>query len=240
MLNTGTGLLRLANLDRNGTRSRWKKTPETQSRSLDTRQDLLEAARQIFARDGFELARLEDVARVAGKSRGAFYAHFRDKEDVFLAIFEDELTHDRCSQAEPPCISISTAREIRITTRQLILALKNKRRWLLYLELYLHGHRTLHRSRRLSDVLAGVRTQSPGAVLAVLFAALDADGGPEEMQLPNSFRSRSALQSVRPDARDSAGRGPTGSRNVKGGAELPLSRAGNHITRAAAQSAGHS
>jgi hypothetical protein len=55
---------------------------------------------------------------------------------------------------------------------------------LLYLELYLHGHRTLHRSRRLSDVLAGVRTQSPGAVLAVLFAALDADGGPEETQLP--------------------------------------------------------
>jgi hypothetical protein len=111
---------------------------------------------------------------------------------------------------------------------------------LLYLELYLHGHRTLHRSRRLSDVLAGVRTQSPGAVLAVLFAALDADGGPEETQLPNSFRNRSALQSVHSDARVSAGRGPTGSRNAKGGDEPPLSRAGNHITRAAAQSAGHS
>ncbi len=240
MLNTGSGVLRPKNLDRNGPRSRWKKTPETQSRSLDTRQDLLDAARQIFARDGFDLARVEDVARVAGKSRGAFYAHFRDKEDVFLAIFEDELTRDRCSQAEPSCICISTAREIRITTRELVLALKNKTRWLLHLELYLHAHRTLHRSRRLSDVLAGVRTQSPGAVLAVLFAALDANSGREETQRPNSFRNRSALQPVLPAARDSAGRELIGSRNATGGDERLLLRTGDDIAYAAAQLVGRS
>ena len=240
MLNTGSELLRPANLDRNGARSRWKKTPETQSRSLDTRQDFLEAARQIFARDGFELARIEEIARFAGKTRGAFYAHFRDKEDIFLAVFEDELTRDRCSPAESSCISISTAREIQITARRLVSALKDKRRWLLHLELYLHAHRALHRSRRLSDVLAGVRTQSPGDVLAVLFAALDADSGPEETPRSNSVRNRRVLQSVPPNARDSAGRGPVGSRNAAGGDELPLLRAGDHIAHAAAQPAGRS
>lgn len=237
MLNTGSGLLRPANLDRNGARPRWKKTPETQSRSLDTRQDLLEAARQIFARAGFEIARIEEIARVAGKTRGAFYAHFRDKEDIFLAVFEDELACDRCSHAESSCISISTGREIRITARQLVLALKNKRRWLLHLELYLHAHRTFHRSRRLSGVLAGVRTQSPGDVLAVLFAAFDADSSPEEMQRSQSFRKQRALQPVLQAARDSAGRKPTGSRNAMRGDGPPLSRVGDHITHAAAQPA---
>jgi AcrR family transcriptional regulator len=62
-----------------------------QQRSLQTRAALLRAARSVFARDGFELARIEDIAKKAGKTRGAFYTHFTDKEDVFFAIFEDYL-----------------------------------------------------------------------------------------------------------------------------------------------------
>ena len=36
-------------------------------------------------------ARLEGIAEEAGKTRGAFYAHFVDKEDVFFAIFEEDV-----------------------------------------------------------------------------------------------------------------------------------------------------
>jgi AcrR family transcriptional regulator len=73
-----------------------KKTASTparapQKRALLTRAALLRTARAVFARDGFELARIEDIARRAGKTRGAFYAHFKNKEDVFFAIFEDYL-----------------------------------------------------------------------------------------------------------------------------------------------------
>ncbi|HXX71895.1 MAG TPA: helix-turn-helix domain-containing protein [Candidatus Acidoferrum sp.] len=50
---------------------------------------MLAAAERTFARDGFEAARLEDIARSAGYTRGAFYAHFRSKEEIFFALLED-------------------------------------------------------------------------------------------------------------------------------------------------------
>ena len=49
---------------------------------------LLKAARRIFARDGFEAARINDIAVEAGYTRGAFYAHFKTKEDLFFALLE--------------------------------------------------------------------------------------------------------------------------------------------------------
>jgi AcrR family transcriptional regulator len=61
-----------------------------QQRTAATRQALLDSARRIFARDGFEAARIEDVAADTGHTRGAFYAHFRAKEDLFFALFEQE------------------------------------------------------------------------------------------------------------------------------------------------------
>jgi AcrR family transcriptional regulator len=49
---------------------------------------LLDAARVEFARRGIERARVEDVARRAGVSKGAFYLHFRSKEDAFREILQ--------------------------------------------------------------------------------------------------------------------------------------------------------
>jgi AcrR family transcriptional regulator len=55
-------------------------------RSERTRAELLRAAEVIFARDGFEASRIEDIAAEAGRSRGAFYANFESKTEVFLAL----------------------------------------------------------------------------------------------------------------------------------------------------------
>jgi len=51
---------------------------------------LLKSARKVFARDGFEAARLEDIAKDAGYTRGAFYAHYDSKEDLFFALLEQQ------------------------------------------------------------------------------------------------------------------------------------------------------
>jgi AcrR family transcriptional regulator len=64
-------------------------TNKHQARTEATRRKLFEAAQSIFARDGFEAARIEDIAAAVGYTRGAFYAHFRTKEDLFLALLED-------------------------------------------------------------------------------------------------------------------------------------------------------
>ena len=55
-------------------------------KSERTRAELLRAAEMIFARDGFEASRIEDIAAEAGRSRGAFYANFASKTEVFLAL----------------------------------------------------------------------------------------------------------------------------------------------------------
>ncbi len=57
-------------------------------RTQTTRRKLLAAAERIFARDGFEAARLEDISSAAGYTRGALYASFESKEDIFFALLE--------------------------------------------------------------------------------------------------------------------------------------------------------
>ena len=70
-----------------------------QARTQATRRKLLDAAEKIFARDGFEAARLEDIASLAGYTRGAFYANFDGKEDIFFALLEHWVSR-RLSEAE--------------------------------------------------------------------------------------------------------------------------------------------
>jgi len=68
--------------------SEFEQTPSSRQalRSERTHTDLLRAAELVFARDGFEASRIEDIAAEAGKSRGAFYANFASKTEVFLAL----------------------------------------------------------------------------------------------------------------------------------------------------------
>src|SRR5581483_8855295 len=63
-----------------------------QQKSEATRRKLLTSARHIFSRDGFEAARIEDIAAHAGHSRGAFYANFETKESLFLALLEQQVS----------------------------------------------------------------------------------------------------------------------------------------------------
>jgi AcrR family transcriptional regulator len=64
-------------------------TPPQKARSRerqreDTRQRIYDAAMEIFGRDGFESARVDDVAKAAGVSHGTFYFHFATKDEVLI------------------------------------------------------------------------------------------------------------------------------------------------------------
>jgi AcrR family transcriptional regulator len=61
-------------------------------RTAATRKALLEAALNVFIRDGFEASRIEDIAAEAGRSRGAFYVNFANKAEAFLALREQQFT----------------------------------------------------------------------------------------------------------------------------------------------------
>jgi len=51
-----------------------------------TRQALLSAGREIFAREGYQAAGIEAISRAARVTRGAFYHHFEDKKALFDAV----------------------------------------------------------------------------------------------------------------------------------------------------------
>jgi AcrR family transcriptional regulator len=59
-------------------------------RSEATTRDLLEAARELFARDGYGATSLEAVAAEANVTKGALYHHFAGKRELFEAVFEEE------------------------------------------------------------------------------------------------------------------------------------------------------
>ncbi len=59
-----------------------------QERTEATQAKLLIAAQDVFTRDGFANARLEQIAIEAGYTRGAIYAHYKSKEDLFLVLLE--------------------------------------------------------------------------------------------------------------------------------------------------------
>lgn len=52
---------------------------------------LLAAAERVFIAHGLDRAKVEDIARGAGLSKGAFYLHFRTKDDAFREILSRAL-----------------------------------------------------------------------------------------------------------------------------------------------------
>jgi AcrR family transcriptional regulator len=61
-----------------------------QARSAGSVDDLVAAARQRFGQFGYEGTSIDDIARVAGRTKGAVYHHFPDKRALFERAFAAE------------------------------------------------------------------------------------------------------------------------------------------------------
>jgi AcrR family transcriptional regulator len=59
-----------------------------------TRKALLEAATQLFCRRGLEGASVDEVAHAAGYTKGAFYANFKSKEELFLVMLDEHFAQE--------------------------------------------------------------------------------------------------------------------------------------------------
>ena len=56
-----------------------------------TRQLLIDVARQLFAKQGFENTTMYDIAEASGKGRRTLYTYFKNKEEVYSAVINGEL-----------------------------------------------------------------------------------------------------------------------------------------------------
>ena len=59
-----------------------------------TRRALLDAAAQLFGEHGLEGASVERIATAAGYTKGAFYANFASKEELFLVMLEEQFARE--------------------------------------------------------------------------------------------------------------------------------------------------
>ena len=146
---------------------------QRQRRSIVTRSQLIRSARYIFARDGFEHARIEDIALRARKTRGAFYDNFKDKEDVFLAIFEEDVARD-LTELGPLLLALPTIKERMDALAQYLARLsKDLERMLLNVEFKLYAIRHPHKRKRLADLLRAMRLRTSIPEISRLLPQLD-------------------------------------------------------------------
>ena len=144
-----------------------------QRRGIVTRSQLIRSARHIFARDGFEHARIEDIALRARKTRGAFYDNFKDKEDVFLAIFEEDMARD-LTELGPLLLALPTIKERMEALAQYLARLsKDLERMLLNVEFKLYAIRHPHKRKRLADLLRAMRLRTSIPEISRLLPQLD-------------------------------------------------------------------
>lgn len=77
---------------------------ERRARGDQTRRDLVDAGRALFVEKGYFETSISDLVTTSGVgTRGAFYHHFKDKAELFRAVFE-EVERDLTlrSLASPP------------------------------------------------------------------------------------------------------------------------------------------
>jgi AcrR family transcriptional regulator len=160
-----------------------------QERSSATRQELMDAARRIFARDGFEAARLQDIAAAMGKTRGAFYSHFQDKEDVFFAIFEEDILRDQMAYIARLRMASTLEERIAILVKQLEAIVRDKARVLLYIEFKMYAIRHPHKRKRLADLHVLMCTHGAAAVKLDLLPELHSNDPDEQRARTAQFGS---------------------------------------------------
>jgi len=86
--------------------------PKWQRRAEDRPREICDAALEVFAEKGFAAAKLDEIARRAGVSKGTLYLYFNDKEDLFRAVVRSaiapniEAITSVIAQAEAPFADI--------------------------------------------------------------------------------------------------------------------------------------
>lgn len=97
------------------------------------REQILDGAKRVFMRLGFDAASMNDITREAGVSKGTIYVYFESKDDLFAAIMERERMRvaasmrdilDGSEEAEEGLLRFGVAFTQRITSVETISAMR--------------------------------------------------------------------------------------------------------------------
>jgi AcrR family transcriptional regulator len=132
---------------------------------------ILDAALEVFTKLGFESANLDLVAEQAGCSRGAIYAHYANKEEVFLELRDHHLRGQFlaiCSKLE----AIPELEKRRATFKRWMIGQIEDPFWgVLMLEYKLYAIRHPEARERLLSHYESFSAQAPVSLTELLFGA---------------------------------------------------------------------
>src|SRR6266702_5290135 len=112
-----------------------------QVKTKETRELLLRAAKEVFVREGYAGAELGEIASIAGRTKGAIYAQFESKEDIFMALVEEHALRSR-SEMEKALANSKNVEQNRVAFRKFWVRLGSEQAWnLLMLEFKLFAVR---------------------------------------------------------------------------------------------------
>jgi AcrR family transcriptional regulator len=143
-----------------------------QIRIQETQARLLDAAEEVFVRDGFEGAQLDQIAAAAGRSKGAVYTHFKNKEDLFLALFEHR-TRAYVARLEDSVRKCTDRKQSLEAFREFYIGLvQDKALSILTLEFKLYAFRHPESKERFRIAFATSRTTADVGLNAKIFGEL--------------------------------------------------------------------
>jgi AcrR family transcriptional regulator len=146
-----------------------------QLRTMETQSRLLDAAEEVFVREGYESAQLDEIAATAGRSKGAVYTHFKSKEDLFLALYEHRTRSyiDRFVKTVQGCRSRKESLE---AFRKFYVGLVQDRTWpILTLEFKLFALRHPESKVRLRKAFEISKATTDDAICEQLFGKLTSE-----------------------------------------------------------------
>lgn len=79
--------------------------PYSQEHKEKTRSDILNSARKLFSTRGFDAVTVNQVMADCSLTRGAFYAHFKSKADLYNKALKHSATNSELSKKKPQDIS---------------------------------------------------------------------------------------------------------------------------------------
>ena len=134
-------------------------------KKTQTRDRLLHAAAAAFAERGFAATSIDEVAGRAGLTKGAVYAHFTDKDDLFLGLLEWMVGRRLAALQSALTSDGPVPRQAHEAARWLADFLDQDREWsLLFFEFWLHAAR----NPGLRERYAGYRRGAQAAVAQLL------------------------------------------------------------------------
>lgn len=101
----------------------------------EVREQLIQAARLVFARYGYKKTALDDIAREARKGKSTIYYYFKSKDEIFKAVIDTEAKirkeaiDEQISSIEDPKQKLKTYIYVRMLSLKMVVnyyeAIKN-------------------------------------------------------------------------------------------------------------------